>query len=917
MPDDVNKNAAVKAVREAFAAIQRAKNSEVAEEIVRDAESLLAEARVAMKAESYGAAAERADMASKAAETAVTESGTEDWVLKYQELTGMMVIAEEKIKEAKKKGAPTSESEEVLRQAMKALEEKDYETSRAALSHAVAAADAAMKQFDEVKDIVLQAQLAVTDMKNRGMNVSEFDGMINRALIALDYGRFDEALTLAEEILKRGISVTEQAKEAKKGIKDAERAIKDGAAEGLTVTPFRDELDVAKRAFEEKDFDQAMALAKGIEEKLGSRLKMHSKVMEIVRKVRQELMNLRSMNVDTGAFEVPISDVLSLDSEHRYDEALDKAKDINMALDEIQEIADDISKTKASIEENIKQLIKWNIDYGIFNESMAEGDEALKDMRFKTALDTYKKTDEKLGEYVSQVQELKRIQSDLSERYEELKEKGMIAGDLSQELEMIKTDAKEGNISRLEDWRELNRDIGEKYEGYSESRRLLQEINEMMEEANSIQMPTTSYLASISGVEEKIKRGSYDEAINKAHELSNELGERLQRYKSIDEAMKKAEKYVDEAQRYGIDVSDHSAQLNTARADLENFEFDQAAQIVETIGSTLENISESYGKVEDLLRLLRARIRVMDRAGAYTDELKGKMGEVERSRDKGEVEAAGSLAQDLVDEAKSKLEKFNEVKRKRERVEKSLHKASGAGINVTEVEEAVLIASELVSEGRYEDAKERLVKAEEKLSEIRTIQSTCVKAMHNAWKNILEIYQTDVVDIDELTFLRDDAASLMKEGAFREAKKEIAELQKKSLETLENANEFVSKVVPIQSMTDKLEKIGGTVGDDIKDDLSTMKSMLSQGDIEVAREIANDVRLKVESLLRKNEELVDLVGTAQTKISEAKGKGLEVSEAEGLFTELSELWQEGEYEDAKDRAKKCIEVLLRKELSGI
>ena len=99
--------------------------------------------------------------------------------------------------------------------------------------------------------------------------------------------------------------------------------------------------------------------------------------------------------------------------------------------------------------------------------------------------------------------------------------------------------------------------------------------------------------------------------------------------------------------------------------------------------------------------------------------------------------------------------------------------------------------------------------------------------------------------------------------------------------------------------------------------MSMMKSMLSQGDIESAQTIARDLIERVGATLKKNEELIDLVGTAQTKISEAKSKGWDVSDAEILFKDLSSLWGQGYYEDARDKAKKCIEILLRKELSNV
>ncbi|MCD6461246.1 MAG: hypothetical protein J7L61_00685 [Thermoplasmata archaeon] len=211
-------------------------------------------------------------------------------------------------------------------------------------------------QEKKVRDVLSSFEKAIEKVKNK-MDTSRSEDLLSQARKMLEEKKYKEALNLAmqsEEALEK---VSLQQKMAEEGIHGAKDKLKDMESRGIPITKPKAILEKAEKAFNEKDYVQALSLAVEAGEIAHLVEETHEETKEFILQAVKRLKALKDQGADVKSAE---SIMASAHSEFKNQEYSKARKYAEEALAEAEKKYHEFVAGKLEeVREEFKEVERW------------------------------------------------------------------------------------------------------------------------------------------------------------------------------------------------------------------------------------------------------------------------------------------------------------------------------------------------------------------------------------------------------------------------------------------------------------------------------------------------------------------------------------------------------------------------------
>jgi tetratricopeptide (TPR) repeat protein len=839
-------------------------------EDVSKAEEVFKKAQTALEENNYETAKELADKSLIEAEK-VLEKGTSKLIRSSDDL----------IREGKKINAEVTKASLLFNKAKESLKSKNYEEVY----------DFTNQIGEEVENAQFQAVLKTISLsrpkfitaKNIGADLAGAMKYLDMARKSLKEKQFSEAMEYArkgETTINGVISNYEGAKEELQLIT---KALSRAAKIGVDTTTIKDMMKDAKKAFNAKDYKEAMTLISKCRETIEPA--MHDRTQEIVEttggfvaigertgadvKKAQEYLNQALAALKSSDYEKAIS--LSEKSRREAGEGLKHG-----ITDELK----DFAKIVASIEneEGKKRCIKI----------LSKSKEALDEGNYENAY-------EHVMECKNYVDGLIKSALEYSETgIKMLNEMKGATADYEKTLVENKALFEEKNYAKaIVLSRQLKNEINNQQEKITSE--MLVSISENLIKAQDMGIDITQQTKRISEAKAAIGKRSYNDAYKIMTQSNEEAMSFMEKHADLSGSLGSVKAQLEDASKKGIDVSGVSKKLNIAEKALKASKFDVVTKNLDEIKTEMENESTIYS-IKEKLAVSKDCIAIAKSLDLNTSEVELGHKKAVIFMNNGQMENAMKSA---VKSAESAEELCNlKISEMLSTAYSMIIEAKKIGLDVLTVEVLYQKAEEALALHKYEKAAKYSSQSLDEIEEIRDESQRSANIIHLAGNYIQEA-ENIKADVTEAKKLLEKAFSELKNNEYMVS----IELGKKCIRSAKLAKEKkVSDAIDLfRSLIEKSKGEGV--------DVSSAEKLLEDANLALADEDYSEaLRLamlsenEIEKVDLQKKMAVEIISVTAAKLKDAEKKGIAVEDVRKQLMEAANALKSNDYIKALENA---------------
>lgn len=478
------------------------------------------------------------------------------------------------VEEAKAVGIDSEPVRAKVKEARERFEAKDLEQARQILHDARMALKGKIAKFDSIKEKMRKAEELIAEAQENRADVTKQAKALDLAKTMFRGGDFDDAEKMLDEL-------TEEAEKklamylAAKFILTAKENIDLGETNNIDVSEASEMLTTAKELMKEKDYEQALDVAKlGSEKAIGS-VKLASQTM--VKDLQRLITDAKNVGVDTAGPEVLAEKALALVKSGDYPEALRCIASARNDIDQIKNLSSQAAVEIKVARTNLKDAETLDMEVTSAREMLDHAVEALTRHQYAIALELARKSSEASTEVTRST-----IWSTL-ERFKERLEKAASEGTGTGIAERCVAEgvaAFEGKryqeALRLAmqceaemEKAELQKEIGSK---------AVEMAKRKFQEARNEGIASEAVSTLVREAEKLLSKGKFVEALGKALEIGDQIHTIREDMDSTRIDMSSVKEQVDRLRKVGIDTSESDQMLNSARSLLAKQEMAKARE---------------------------------------------------------------------------------------------------------------------------------------------------------------------------------------------------------------------------------------------------------------------------------------------------------------------------------------------------
>ncbi len=792
----------------------------------------------------------------------------------YKKTSELLPKLDKLFKEADRMKADTTEAKKLLVGVKSALNSRDF----------VKAYELAVKTRDALES---GKEAGVKQAMNEGKRLIQMGEELG-----LDMAGEEVAFQEAEKALKAKDHVKAR-KFADVGLKDVKEKIRNHidirfdemesdmeAVKGsMDIKEARKLLSKGRKYLEFGDFTSAIQTMREVEELVSvSQKEMAARAVEHAKEMVQKLME---DGIQDSALEDSVADMLAMNREGRYAEAIEAAGRVEQEINNLSKTAAQQAYNEAKQKLAQTKPMQGKIDLKRFHDRLLEARAEFKRGNYINSMNISHEMSSDLEKFISEYDAALSAFNLAQDAIKDARKKGINVTEQAKRIFKAREMMKKGDFDAAT---KISEEITQSLSGAAAKQDL--ETRVKMIEARLFSARTLGIeLKDVESMMERIKALSSEGKNDEAMKIMDDAEERVESAfrDAIEKKISIAETLINDARDIGINVGKAEESIVVARDALEKGDYidayryaDDAQKVIDEIKSVSKKVAEkitaAHNKINEA-ESLRADVRnarvILDRA---IEALKD-------NRTKEAMELADKCIS-MVDEAERK--KVELVIGDFVRI---IDKSKKTGMDTSLAENLIHQARNALDDGKYQKALSLAMQSEVEMEKVELQKDIAEKAIKTLNEKIEDVRKRGI-SVEEVLTMLNRAEGAYDAGAYI-----------KSFEYTMNAGEKLQEIREMyESLNSDLSELEMRLKDARENHIDVVraselyvsaKSALEQGRIEEARKtIKEALKALDEVFIGHVDEIIDY---ADAKIKYAKKMGANVSEAETAIKEAKKI----------------------------
>lgn len=808
----------------------------------------------------------------------------------------------ENIKKVKAAKEDATIPQQLLDQALGAFKEKKYIESL----HAITSAHDKIHQvqFQSVLEVISQAKDRFVLAKKVGLDMTKAIALLNTSRDNLKIGKFENAITYAEQSRKEVDTALERFYKARDDLVELAKAVKFIGDLGTESAALRNLLTDARKHFEEKNYDKTVEATK---QGLADTKKVaHEVVMEAINASDKAVKFGKQIGADVTEAEGILQRAFEAMGREEMLESVNFAKSSREASNAA------MTRLMSDKLQSVDQFIKG------YSGGMALPDvsEIITRSRQNVAASDFDEAYTLLKQATQQIEsvgqgECERVIALAKEKIASVRTMG---GDPS-DLEILLTRASE----------DLSRKVYE--DATARAHEVIEQVDDMMvklvqgefsavkdtlEDARTIGIDIEDAKSELKDARTRLEQREYADAFNMVRETKNRLQGRITRYDGVKAKINRLEDLISEAARTKVETSQFLKKLDAAKNAFSSGDLDDADTMLDGCIAETEKSLAMYLAAKFILSS-KEGIDLAKANGIDVNASEKLLARAKELMKQKSHEEALATAKKCDEEARIQISaSITEMIRDLQRL---LVDARNVGVDTTGPEKLAERATELARDGSYAESLKCISSAKEDISHVKNLSSQAALEIRVARTNLKDAETLDM-EVGKAREYLDQAVEALTRHQYaialeiaRKSSEASSEVTKSRIwDTLSKFKERIEKVSSDGFQVGMAERCVG-------EGIQAFKEGKYQDSLRLA--------MKCESEMERAELQRDIstraVEMARKKLQDAVSDSIKTDALAALVSKAEELLREGKFVDAMSAAIASGDELhiIRENLDGI
>jgi plasmid maintenance system antidote protein VapI len=791
---------------------------------------------------------------------------------------------------AAKIGVDTEGIKDMMKDAKKAFDRKDYKDAMTLISKCRETLEPAM--FDRTKEIVDTTANFVAIGEKTGSNVDTAKEYLEQARVALKSNDYEKAIDISEssrreagEGLKHGI--TQELKEYAEIVSSIEDINdKKHCVELLTAS---------KSALSSANYNEAYNKVMECKNYIDGIIKSSIDLAE------SGIKMLKEMKGHTEDYEKMLLEDKALYEEKKITEALSVSK--KLTTDIINQQSNITTEMLVGISENLKKAQEMGIDISQQTQMIAKAKEAISNKSFTEAYSIMTQSNEEALSFIEKHSELSATLGSMKSRVDEAKQKGIDITSSIAKLKVAENALSGGSFEAASKaLEEINSELEQQSAVYSVKEKLTLS-KECIAIAKSLDLNTSDVELGHKKSVVYMNNGQLENAITSATKTA-ESAEELCNLK-ISEMLSNAYSMIIEAKKIGLDVLTVEVLYQKAEEALALRKYEKAAKYASQSLDEIEEIRDESQRSANIIHLAGNYIQEAENIKADVTEAKKLLERAFTELKNNEYMVSIELGKKCIRSAK--LAKEKKVSDAIQMFENNLTKLKKEGGDVEEAEKLLEEAKLALNDEDYKEAL-RLAMLSENEIEKADLQKKMAVEIISVTAAKLKDAEKKGIGVDDVRAQLMEAANALKNNDYILALENAMESGMGLTEATEEYERALSTLHAAQARVNESDNIGVTA-EKATELLTTAKEAFDKKDyttaIKYAKETIRDAKRSYE------DHLVKPIKNCEELIATAENLGVDVTRANNMLSEAKAALDEEAFSQVALFSQKCKRLIER------
>lgn len=803
------------------------------------------------------------------------------------------------IKFAEDLGGDVGAVKALMGDAKKAFESKDYERTSEVANRAIG--DARKAAYDRTMDNIDVTDKAFKLGKAVGADMTETEGLLQRALASLSKEDLPESAKLANEGLEAAHSAMTRVLSDK--IHNIDQFVKGFTGEE-SLAEVAEVITQARQRLSDREFEGAFELLKEAQQRIERT--GQEECERLLRVATERVETLRGMDGDVAELEILITRMKEAMSKGVYEDATARARDVIAGVDEM------MLKLVQALFSGMKDTVDEAKAIGIEVESArASVKEARARFEAKDLVGTH-----------SLLSDTRASLRDKVERYDGIKEKIRRAEELIAEAERSRADVSP-QAKALERAKAMF-SSGD----FDSAEKTLGDLTDEAEKKLAMYLAAKFILTSKEGIElaeangvevseghdmlararDLMKTKDYEQALETAKRCSEVVGETIA--KAAKEMIKDLQKLLTDAKNVGIDTKGPEVLASKADALVKSGDYAEALRCIDSAKTDIDQIRNLSSQAAVEIRVARASLKDAESLDMDVGKSREFLDQAVEALTRHQYAIALELSKKS-SETSSEITRntiWGTLEKFREKIEKSVSEGGSVGM----AERCVAEGVDAFNAGRYQDALRLAMQCEAEMDRAELQREVGSRAVDMARKKAKEA-EREGIRSEAVAVLVGEAEGFLSKGKYVEALEKALQSGDELHRIRENLDGVRIEFSSVKEQVDRLRKVGIDTSE-CDEMLGVAAGMLSKHSFSEAKATLRKCAERAMSLFEDS--ITDMMAQNKELISRAKSMGLDAKPAEDLMevakTSFSEKLWDFAYQQAVACRDLCFQVISKK-----
>ena len=803
------------------------------------------------------------------------------------------------IKFAEDIGGDVTAVKSVLGEAKKAFESKDYQKTPELAAQAIG--DAKKAAYDKTMDTIDVADKAFKVGKSMGADVTEAEGLLQRALASFSKEDLPESVKLARSGLEAANDAMTRVLSDR--IHNIDQFVKGFTGEE-SLADVAEVINEARLRLSELSFETAFELLKDAQQRIEKT--GQEECERLLGTATTKVEALKALDGEVADLEILITRVKEAMTKGVYEDATARAKEVIAGADEL--MLKLVQAQFSGMKDSIDEAKSIGIDVEAARATVKEARARFEAKDLEGAYSLLHGTRASLRKKVERFDDIKEMIRTAEELISEAQRSKANVASQVEELEAAKSVFKAGDFDSAEKaLADLTREAEKKLAMYLAAKFILtsKEGIELVE-ANGVDVSEGQEM--LAKAKDLMKAKEYEEALETAKNCSEAVSGTIA--KAAGAMIKDLHRLLTDAKNVGIDTAGPEMLAQKADSLLKTGDYPEALRCIESARTDIDQIKNLSSQAAVEIKVARTSLKDAESldmdVGKSREFLDQAVEALTRHQYAIALELAKKSSQTSSEITRNTI--WGTLEKFRGKIDKSISEGGSVGMAERYVAEGVTA----FNDGRYQEALRLAMQCEAEMDRAELQREVGSKAVEMAMMKAKEAAREGIKS-EIVTTLVGNAEELLSKGKYVEALEEALKSGDELHRIRENLDSVRIELSSIREQVDRLRKVGIDTSE-CDQMVRAVNTMLTDHEFPEAREEMR--RCSERAMALFEDSINDVMQQNGELISRAKSMGLSTKSCEDLMevakTSFSEKLWDFAYQQAAACRTMCFEVISKK-----